>query len=311
MQYNQIQILFIIEENIFLSMSEFNLHKDITIVIVLYKETFKLLSKTLTSINSFKKIIIDNDKNLELKKKIESQFSINEYILNKKNNGFSAGYNQGIKLSKTKFTLILGPDCIIEEKNILKLKKKILENDDCFIASPTSYDENNDLTYAGGLLPERGAKDIILDIKGDTCVENTLGACMLFRTKDLIENSLLFDENFFLYYSDDDLCRRIKKINKFIIQVYDAKCIHQHGIIKIKNKYAKKFIREYNFTFDRYYYFFKINKHTNLIKAYKKRIPLFILRFLLKVLTLNFLAAVGLIAQYLAYYKFKFKILKK
>jgi len=50
-------------------MSEFNLYKDITIVIVLYKETFELLSKTLTPINSFKKIIIDNDENFELKKK--------------------------------------------------------------------------------------------------------------------------------------------------------------------------------------------------------------------------------------------------
>jgi len=55
-------------------MSEFNLHKDITIVIVLYKEKFELLSKTLTAINSFKKIIIDNDKNLELKKKLNHIF---------------------------------------------------------------------------------------------------------------------------------------------------------------------------------------------------------------------------------------------
>ena len=50
-------------------MNKFNFHKDITIVIVLYKETFELLSKTLTTINSFKKIIIDNDGNFELKKK--------------------------------------------------------------------------------------------------------------------------------------------------------------------------------------------------------------------------------------------------
>ena len=124
-------------------MSEFNLYKDITIVIVLYKETFELLSKTLIPINSFKKIIIDNDGNFELKKKVESQFSINQYILNKKNNGFSAGYNQAIKLSKTKFTLVLGPDCIIEEQDILKLIQKISENNNCFIVSPTSYDENN------------------------------------------------------------------------------------------------------------------------------------------------------------------------
>jgi len=292
-------------------MSEFNLYKDITIVIVLYKETFELLSKTLTPINSFKKIIIDNDENFELKKKVESQFSINQYILNKKNNGFSAGYNQAIKLSKTKFTLVLGPDCIIEEQDILKLIQKISENNNCFIVSPTSYDENNNLTYAGGLLPENGEKNIILDIEGDTCVENTLGACMLFRTNDLIENNLFFDESFFLYFSDDDLCRRIKKINKFIIQVHDSKCIHQHGIIKVKNKYIKKFIREYNYTFDKYYYFFKINNHINLINTYKRRIPLFVLRFFLKVLTLNILAAVGLAAKFYAYQRFKFKILKK
>ena len=206
---------------------------------------------------------------------------------------------------------MLGPDCIIEEQDILKLIQKISENNNCFIVSPTSYDENNNLTYAGGLLPENGEKNIILDIEGDTCVENTLGACMLFRTNDLIENNLFFDESFFLYFSDDDLCRRIKKINKFIIQVHDSKCIHQHGIIKVKNKYIKKFIREYNYTFDKYYYFFKINNHINLINTYKRRIPLFVFKFFLKVLTLNILAAVGLAAKFYAYQRFKFKILKK
>jgi len=292
-------------------MSKFNLHKDITIVIVLYKEPFELLSKTLTTINSFRKIIIDNNGNLELKKKIESQFSVDQYILNKKNNGFSAGYNQGIKLSKTEFTLMLGPDCIIKEQDIAILIKKITENKNCYIVSPTSYDGHNNLTYAGGPLPENDEKDIILDLKGDTCVDSTLGACMLFRTKDLVENDLFFDENFFLYYSDDDLCRRVKKIKKFIIQVYEAKCIHQHGIIKVKNKYIKKFIREYNLTFDRYYYFYKINKHLDLVNKYKKRIPLFVIRFFFKVLTLDFLSAVELFSKYFAYYRFKSRILKK
>ena len=292
-------------------MNKFNFHKDITIVIVLYKETFELLSKTLTTINSFKKIIIDNDGNLELKKKIESQFAVGQYILNKENNGFSAGYNQGIRLSKTKFTLVLGPDCIIKEQAIFTLIKKITENNNCFIVSPTSYDGYNNLTYTGGPLPENGETDIILNLKGDTCVESALGACMLFRTKDLTENNLLFDENLFLYYSDFDLCRRIKKLNKSIIQVYEAKCIHQHGIIKVKNKYIKKFIREYNFTFDRYYYFFKINKHLDLVNKYKKRIPLFVIRFFLKILSLDLLSAVELFSRYFAYYKFKSKILKK
>jgi GT2 family glycosyltransferase len=291
-------------------MSELNLHKNITIVIVLYQEPFELLSKTLNTINSFKKIIIDNNGNIELKKKIKSQFSVDQYILNKKNNGFSAGYNQGISLSNTEFTLVLGPDCIIKEQDIGILIRKIIENRDCYIVSPTSYDEHNNLTYAGGPLPEDAEKNIILDLEGDTCVDSTLGACMLFRTKDIIENNLFFDEFFFLYYSDDDLCRRIKKMKKFIIQVYESKCIHQHGIIKVKNKYIKKFIREYNFTFDRYYYFFKINKHLHIINEYKKKIPLYTVRFFLKILTFDFLSAIELISKYYAYYKFKSKILK-
>ena len=292
-------------------MSELNLYKNITIVIVLYQEPFELLSKTLKTINSFKKIIIDNNGNVELKKKIKSQFFVDQYILNKKNNGFSAGYNQGIRLSKTEFTLVLGPDCIIKEEDIAILIKKITEYRDCYIVSPTSYDEHNNLTYAGGPLPEDAEKDIILDLAGDTCVDSTLGACMLFRTKDIIENNLFFDEFFFLYYSDDDLCRRIKKMKKFIIQVYESKCIHQHGIIKVKNKYIKKFIREYNLAFDRYYYFFKINKHLHIINEYKKKIPLFIVKFFLKILTFDFLSSIELLSKYYAYHKFKSKILKK
>jgi hypothetical protein len=108
---------------------------------------------------------------------------------------------------------------------------------------------------------------------------------MLFRTKDIIENNLFFDEIFFLYYSDDDLCRRVKKI--------------------------KKFIREYNLAFDRYYYFFKINKHLHIINEYKKKIPLFIVKFFLKILTFNFLSSIELLSKYYAYHKFKSKILKK
>ena len=73
-------------------------YNEITIVIVLYYESYDLISKTLNHLNNFKKIIIDNSNNADLKKKIEDNFHITEYILNKKNNGFSAGHNQGIKM---------------------------------------------------------------------------------------------------------------------------------------------------------------------------------------------------------------------
>ena len=284
-----------------------NTNTEITVVIVLYKESFELISKTLSTLKSFEKIIIDNDNNLELKKKIEDNFKINRYILNEKNIGFSAGYNQGIKLSNTTFTLVLGPDCIISQKDVLLLKSKLLGYSNCFIVSPLSYDEKGTLTYSGGPLPEKAERNKILKMSGDTCVESTLGFCMFFKTLNIIENDLLFDENFFIYFSDDDLCRRVKNFNKSVIQIYDARSIHQHGEIKVKNKYIKKFIREFNFSKDQYYYFYKINRHHDLLKSFKKKLPSLFIKLLIKIIFFRFLDIVGIISRLYAYYKFKIK----
>ena len=284
-------------------------YNDITIVIVLYHETYDLIFKTLNHLNNFKKIIIDNSNNINLKKKIEDNFNIEEYILNKKNNGFSAGHNQGIRLSSTKYTMLLGPDCIIKEKDILNLKDVLLKNEKCLIVAATSYDNKMNLTYTGGLLPENGDKDIVLNLSGDVCVQSVLAACMFFETKKLINQKLIFDEFFFLYFSDDDLCRRISGAGNYIIQSFNSKCIHQHGNIKIKNMFIKKFIREYNFTFDKFYYHLKINNHKKVILTFEKKIPSYFIKLILKIIFLNLVDATGIFAKLFAYYKFRIKFL--
>ena len=107
-------------------MKKYDLTNKITIIIVLYQEDYSLLYKTLDKIREFKKIIIDNSNNENLKNKIEANFKIENYILNKKNVGFSAGYNQGVKLCETEFSFILGPDCIIETRSIIKLYENLM-----------------------------------------------------------------------------------------------------------------------------------------------------------------------------------------
>ena len=47
-------------------------NNEITVLIVLYKETYELISKTLDTLKSYKKIIIDNGNDLELKKKLKA-----------------------------------------------------------------------------------------------------------------------------------------------------------------------------------------------------------------------------------------------
>ena len=85
----------------------------------------------------------------------------------------------------------------------------------CFITSPTYYDKKANLSLNGGGLPEKNPGMEALNLKGDVCVETIVDAAILFKRKDIIELGL-YDENFFIYYSDFDLCRRIlkkKKIN--------------------------------------------------------------------------------------------------
>ena len=77
---------------------------------------------------------------------------------------------------------------------------------------------------------------------------------------------------FFLYFSDYDLCRRILSLKKSIIQIYGANCIHEHGISKVKNRFKRIYLREYNFTYDQLYYLFKVKKHNQLFNKLGKQL---------------------------------------
>ena len=289
-------------------MEKLNKNQELTVAIVLYKEDFDLIFKTLDKLRSFKIIIIDNANNINLKNKIIRNFTIEKYVLNKKNLGFSAGYNQAAKICKSKYFLILAPDCIISHSSINNLHDYLSKDPNCFLVAPTAYNQDmTSMTYVGGPLPENANRNIILNLSGNTCVESVLGACMLLRTSDF-KNIGMFDEKFFIYFSDDDLCRRVSLLKKSIIQIYNSKCIHTHGIIKLKNKYIGKFVRENNYTFDHLYYYFKINKNHNEIKKVFNKIPSLIIKLFVKFITLNILKFVEISARLYAILKFVFKL---
>ena len=286
-------------------MDQHSLKNNITIIIVLYREDYKLLYKTLDKIRDFKKIIIDNSNNVELKNKVEANFKIEKYILNEKNIGFSSGYNQGVKLCETDFLLILNPDCIITNESIIKLYEKLMFNEDCFLTTSTSYNENNQLTYSGGLLPENGEKDLPIKLEGDICVENALGACMLLKKKDFIEIGL-FDEIFFIFFSDDNLCREIKKKNKYIIQVFNSKCIHSHGISKIKNIFEKIYLREHYYLLDKFHYFHKSNKHKDKMNNIINKKNNYLIKIFFSLITMRIKKVVYYFSRYTGILKFNY-----
>ena len=72
----------------------------------------------------------------------------------------------------------------------------------------------------------------------------------------------------------------------------------------------KIYIRNYNFTFDELYYFFKINKHFEIFNELKKKLPNYIVKSITNLFLLRFTQSVYYFSKVAAFYKFN-KLLNK
>ena len=279
-----------------------NKNSEITILIVLYDETDEIIFKNLEKIKNFKIIIVDNKGDKKLKNRITEKFEISKYYLSNKNLGFSKGFNKALNFCKTKYVFIKNADCYIDEDNIIKLYDYIKNNQDCGIVSPTSYDEYNNLSYNSGKLPENENSNEILKVEGDVCVEKVLGSSMFIKMEDL-QKVGMFNENLFIFFSDDELCKKIRGINKHVVQIYNSKCIHVHGISKVKNKFYKIYLKELYFTLDELVYFKDISDQK--INKLESKILNYCLKILVSFFTLKFFNLIKYYARVVAFIKFK------
>ena len=282
---------------------------NLTIVIVLYQEKLELIRACLKNIKNFKIIIVDNDNNIEVKEKIISEFLIHKYILNKKNIGFSKAANVAVKLVETKYVMNINADCLIKQDDILRLLLTNQADQNCFITSPTFYDSENKLTRNASNFSDKKILHNNDYFDGDVCVDWVLGSAIVFEKKIFIEIGM-FDENFFLYFLDEDICRRAFIKKKSTIQMSTVKAIHDHGIPKTKNFFKKIFLRNYHFTYDELYYHFKINNHNEIFNKLQKKIPNYFIKFLLNVFILKPGKATHYLSLILAFFQFKKFLIK-
>lgn len=282
---------------------------NLTIVIVLYQEKLELIRACLKNIKNFKIIIVDNDNNIEVKEKIISEFLIHKYILNKKNIGFSKAANVAVKLVETKYVMNINADCLIKQDDILRLLLTNQADQNCFITSPTFYDSENKLTRNASNFSDKKILHNNDHFDGDVCVDWVLGSAIVFEKKIFIEIGM-FDENFFLYFLDEDICRRAFIKKKSTIQMSTVKAIHDHGIPKTKNFFKKIFLRNYHFTYDELYYHFKINNHNEIFNKLQKKIPNYFIKFLLNLFILKPGKATHYLSLILAFFQFKKFLIK-
>ena len=192
-------------------------NKDITAVITTFKSE-KKINNCLKSINSnIKVLIVENSNNYDFKKKIENMYENVECILTNENLGYGKANNIGLNKVKTKYALILNPDTILQENTILNFFKRINKsNIDFSIIGPILFQEKN--IYKNN---ESDSTNLIR-------VKNVKGFAM-FLNLEKFKDIKYFDENFFLYFEEIDLCKRLRNKNQNIYLDPEIKIYHDGG----------------------------------------------------------------------------------
>lgn len=195
-------------------------------------------------------IVVDNnsvDRSVEM---VKEKFPEATLIANKQNTGFSKANNQGIRISKGEYILLLNPDTVIEEDTLLKCVKfmdehpdagglgvKMVDGKGIFLPEskrglPTPWVAFSKVFGLSALMPKsRLFGRYHLGYLGEDDineVEILSGAFMLMR-KTTLDKIGLLDEEYFMYGEDIDLSYRIIKGGYKNYYFPETRIIHYKG----------------------------------------------------------------------------------
>ena len=237
-----------------------NFEKNITFVIVSFKSSH-IIEKCIQSINSnIKIIVVENSDNVVVKQYLENKFSNVEVIITKQNLGYGKGNNFGISKVKTQYAFILNPDAILEKNCLSELSKaQINLKDDFTILAPNL---SNNYGYFSS--QKNNLQNEILE------VDYVKGFAILINLKK-INFDKIFDENFFLFLEEIDLCKRIKNSGGKIFVAMNSKVQHSG---KQASEYSLniELCRNWHWMWSLFYYNYK---HFGVLVAYKATISKF------------------------------------
>lgn len=216
--------------------------KKVTAIVL----NFKVKKDALECIDSLKKstypvkiILVDNNSEDGISSAVEGDKEIT-FIQTGENLGYTGGNNIGIKKALSNgsdYVFILNPDTIVDKDCIKNLIHVLEENGKAGIAGPKIYfEEGKVIWHAGGILDKLNVigTHIGLDEEDKGQYENVrevdfiTGAAIMIK-KQVFEKVGFFDERFFLYYEDADICFRAKQANFKIFYAPKALVWHKNA----------------------------------------------------------------------------------
>jgi hypothetical protein len=235
--------------------------EEISVIIVSYNSN-DTIYKLLTSLKLIDTciseiIIIDNNSVFFYKDKIKNLSVKIKIIENKKNIGFAKAVNQGIRICKSNYVLLLNPDTYLIDRSIIN-SFRIIKKDSRVGAIggkilneklKNNFTANSKPSFLTGLFEFTNLKKIYpknkytsnfwieknKKINKPIDVSSLCGAYLLFRKK--INNKLnLFNEKYFLYLEDVDFGIKINNQGYRVVFDPDSQIVHIGGY-STNNKY--------------------------------------------------------------------------
>lgn len=231
----------------------------VSIIIINYNVSDLLIN----CINSIKKqitipheiIIVDNASSHIEVEKLKTVQNSNKIILNSVNIGFGKAVNCGVEHARGEHFLILNPDTLFIDNSLEHAVELINKDDNLGLISPKVFNKNNcfeptakrfptftffiyQIFYLGKL----PFKNRIMhkyyynyaDFAKEQVVDDVVG-CAILMKKDVFNKIGKYNEKYFMYFEDTDLCMKLKKINKIVLYCPQFKIVHIHGQSSIQN----------------------------------------------------------------------------
>ena len=155
-----------------------------------------------------------------------------QVIRNARNEGYGRANNQGIRAAETaEHVLIVNPDVVLRAGAVDALRDAARSWPEAGLFAPRLLEPDGRFFYQARsllapYLTNPGGRRALPE--GDACAPFLSGACLMMPRALFIELGG-FDENIFLFYEDDDLCRRVADSGRALIHVHGAEALHGRG----------------------------------------------------------------------------------
>ncbi len=205
---------------------------SISIIIVNYN-TCDQLTRCMDSIRTqadqhCRVIIVDNASIDDSVERMRAGYPEVHLIVNKSNLGFAAANNQAIGKTRDDLLFFLNPDTELQSGCLNAIREFMVAHPEVGMAGPAIFNADGsphcsvEYSYPGA----RYGQGLFDKLPGD--IAWILGAAMVAR-REIIADVQGFDERFFLYAEDIDLCLRIREKGWPLAIISKAKVMHLEG----------------------------------------------------------------------------------